>query len=161
MGVWELLLVGAVLLLGLCGLLIPGVPGALFVWGGVAWWALQDQSGVAWVVLVGATVVLLLQQALRWRLPRRRIRGVGITRRMVASGGLGALVGFFVVPVVGSIPGFLGGVYLSERLRLGGHGAAAASTRAFMRAMGTSLLVELFACLLIVGAWLGVLIWGE
>ncbi|MFM9371393.1 DUF456 domain-containing protein [Streptomyces sp. Da 82-17] len=160
MGVWELLLVGAVLLLGLVGLLIPGVPGTLLVWGGVVWWALQDQSGAAWGVLVGATALLLLQHAVRWRLPPRRIRGVGITRRMVVCAGVGAFVGFVVVPVIGSVPGFIGGVYLSERLRLGSHGAAWSSTRAAMRAVGTSVLVELFACLLIVGAWLGVLIWG-
>ncbi|MDI3419392.1 DUF456 domain-containing protein [Streptomyces luteolus] len=160
MGVWELLLVGAVLLLGLCGVLIPGVPGSLLVWGGVAWWALLDQSGVAWGLLVGATALLLLQQAIRWRLPQRRIQGVGITRRMVVCAGLGALVGFVVVPVIGSVPGFIGGVYLTERLRLGSHGAAWSSTRAAMRAIGTSVLVELFACLLSVGAWVGVLIWG-
>jgi len=29
-----------------------------------------------------------------------------------------------------------------------------------MRAAGTSVLVELFACLLIVGAWAGAVIWG-
>ncbi|MDQ8703758.1 DUF456 domain-containing protein [Streptomyces sp. LHD-70] len=160
MGAWELLLVGAVLLLGLCGVLIPGVPGSLLVWGGVAWWALLDQSGVAWAVLVGATFLLLLQHAIRWRLPPRRIQGVGITRRMVVCAGLGALVGFVVVPVIGSVPGFIGGVYLTERLRLGSHGGAWWSTRAAMRAIGTSVLVELFACLLSVGAWVGVLIWG-
>ncbi|NDZ87273.1 DUF456 domain-containing protein, partial [Streptomyces sp. SID10115] len=32
--------------------------------------------------------------------------------------------------------------------------------RTAMRRGGSSVLTELFACLLIVGAWLGVLIWG-
>ncbi len=62
--------------------------------------------------------------------------------------------------MVGAIPGFIGGIYLNERRRLGGHGPAAASTRAVMRAVGTSVLVELFASLLVVGAWLGAVVWG-
>lgn len=70
------------------------------------------------------------------------------------------MIGFCVVPVVGAVPGFMGGIYVSERLRLGGHGDALASTRTAMRAGGSSVLAELFACLLIVGAWLGAVIWG-
>lgn len=160
MAIWELLLVGAVMLLGLCGLLIPGVPGAWLVWGAVSWWALQDRSAPAWWVLVGATSILLLQQAVRLRMPPRRFRGIGLTRRTVVWAGLGALIGFFLVPVVGAIPGFIGGIYGAERLRLGGHRAATASTRRMMRAAGANVLVELFACLLILGAWLGVMIWA-
>lgn len=34
------------------------------------------------------------------------------------------------------------------------------STRAVMRAVGTSVLVELFACLLVAGAWLGAVLSG-
>jgi hypothetical protein len=69
-------------------------------------------------------------------------------------------VGFFVVPVVGAIPGFIGGIYAAERARLGSHRAGRASTRTIMRAVGTPLFVELFACLLVVGGWLGALLGG-
>ncbi|MEV0319274.1 DUF456 domain-containing protein [Streptomyces sp. NPDC050658] len=160
MGVWELLLVAVVLLLGLCGVLVPGVPGPWLVWAAVMWWALKDTSPVAWGVLVGATVVLLLAQAVRWQLPPRRFRQSGATRRTAAYAGAGALVGFCVLPVIGAIPGFIGGIYLAERLRLGGHGEAVAATRTAMRAGGWSVLTELFACLLIAGAWLGAVLWG-
>ncbi|MYW64241.1 DUF456 family protein [Streptomyces sp. SID8379] len=160
MGAWELLLVGAVLALGLCGVLVPGVPGSWLVWAGVAVWALREPSGLAWGVLVGATVVLFASLVLRWQLPPRRLRQAGATRQLGLWAGLGALVGFCVVPVIGAIPGFVGGIYVSERLRLGSHGDAVASTRTAMRAGGSSVLAELFACLLIVGAWLGAVIWG-
>lgn len=160
MGVWELLLVGVVLLLGLCGVLVPGVPGAWLVWAAVLWWALQSTTGIAWGVLVGATLVLLAAQAVRWQLPPRRLRQSGATRRLAACAGAGALLGFFVVPVLGAVPGFVGGIYLAERLRLGGHGEAVTATRTALRAGGWSVLTELFACLLIAGAWLGAVIWG-
>ncbi|MBM7173867.1 DUF456 domain-containing protein [Streptomyces sp. G44] len=160
MGAWELLLVGVVMLLGLCGVLVPGVPGPWLVWAAVLWWALQDPKGLAWTLLVGASVVLLAAQAVRWQLPPRRLRQSGATRRMAAFAGAGALLGFCVVPVVGAIPGFIGGIYTGERLRLGGHGEAVAATRTAMRMGGTSVLTELFACLLILGAWLGAVFWG-
>ncbi|MFF9819128.1 DUF456 domain-containing protein [Streptomyces sp. NPDC014006] len=160
MGVWELLLVGVVLLLGLCGVLVPGVPGSWLVWAAVLWWALKDPQPVAWGVLVGATAVLLLSQAVRGLLPPRRLRDAGATPRMAVYAGIGTLAGFVLLPVLGAIPGFLGGIYLSERLRLGRHGEARAALRTAMRAGGWSVLAELFACLLITAAWLGAITWG-
>ncbi|CAM5431670.1 hypothetical protein SGLAM104S_10252 [Streptomyces glaucescens] len=124
MGVWELLLVGLVMLLGLCGVLLPGVPGSWLVWAAVMWWALTDPRPVAWWVLVGATVALFLSQVVRWALPPRRFQASGATARMAVYAGLGALLGFFLLPVLGAVPGFLGGIYLCERLRLGRAGEA-------------------------------------
>ncbi|MFI8262027.1 MULTISPECIES: DUF456 domain-containing protein [unclassified Streptomyces] len=154
----QLLLVGLVLLLGVVGVLVPGVPGSWLVWAGVLWWALHERSAPAWTLLVSATVLLLVVQVVEWQLPPRRLRGVGVTRRMTVYAGAGALIGFVVLPVLGAVPGFVGGVYLCERLRLGTHGEAWASARAVMRAVGTSVLVELLACLMVVGAWLGVVV---
>ncbi|MFF4036873.1 DUF456 domain-containing protein [Streptomyces sp. NPDC001816] len=160
MGAWELLLVGVVLVLGLCGVLVPGVPGSWLVWAAVLWWALKDPQPVAWGVLVGATGVLLLSLVVRWALPPRRLRASGATPRMAVYAGVGALLGFVLIPVVGALPGFMAGIYLHERLRLGRHGEAMAALRTAMRSGGSSVLAELFACLLIAGAWLGAVLWG-
>jgi uncharacterized protein YqgC (DUF456 family) len=160
MGAWELLLVGVVILLGLCGVLVPGAPGSWLVWAATLWWAFEDPEGLSWAVLVGATCVQFLSQVIRWHLPPRQLVKSGATRRMAVYAGVGALLGFFVPPVLGTVPGFLGGIYLCERLRLGGHKDAVASVRLVMRSGGTSVLVELFACLLITGAWLGAVFWG-
>ncbi|MFJ3038852.1 MULTISPECIES: DUF456 domain-containing protein [Streptomyces] len=160
MGAWDLLLAGLVILLGLCGVLLPGVPGSWLVWAGVLWWALKDPQPLSWAVLVGSTVVLLLSRAVRWALPTRRRRRDEAMRRLTAYAGAGAVLGFVLVPVLGAIPGFMGGIYLAERLRLGRHGEAMASLRTAMRQGGTDLLTELFACLLITGAWLGAVLAG-
>ncbi|MFB7493476.1 DUF456 domain-containing protein [Streptomyces sp. NPDC056161] len=160
MGVWELLLVGLVIVLGLCGVLVPGVPGSWLVWAGVLWWALQDPQPLAWGVLVGATVVLFLSQVVRWALPPRRLRAGAAPPDLEAYAGVGAFLGFFLLPVIGAVPGFLAGIYLHERLRLGGHGEAMAALRTAMRSGGSGVLTELFTCLLILGAWLGAVVWG-
>jgi hypothetical protein len=155
MGVWDLLLVALVLLLGLCGVLAPGVPGSWLVWAAVLWWALKDPRPVAWWVLTGSTAALLVSQAIRWSLPSRRPPRADQDPRLWAYAGSGALAGFVLLPVVGAVPGFLLGVYTHERLRLGGHRQARAGLRTVMRSGGTARLVELFTCLMIAGAWLG------
>ncbi|WP_328886290.1 DUF456 domain-containing protein [Streptomyces sp. NBC_00316] len=160
MSVWQLVAVGLVMLLGLVGVLVPGVPGQAIVWAAVLWWALTDRTPVAWGVLIGATALLLLNQALRPLLRPRRPRESGAPRKTLMLGGIAGIVGFFVVPVVGGIVGYVGAIYGAERLRLGSGGAARASLRAVMRATGYSVLVELFACLLVTGAWLGAVIRG-
>ncbi|MFD8719856.1 DUF456 domain-containing protein [Streptomyces sp. NPDC059629] len=160
MGAGELLLVGLVLVLGLCGVMVPGVPGSWLVWAAVLWWALYDPRPLAWAVLVGSTVVLLLSLVVRWALPPRRLRASGATPRMRVYAGLGALLGFVLVPVVGAIPGFMAGVYLHERLRLGRRAEATAALRTTMNAGGSSVLAELFACLLITAGWLVAVVWG-
>ncbi|WP_328751386.1 DUF456 domain-containing protein [Streptomyces sp. NBC_00285] len=160
MGVWDLLLVGLVMLFGLVGVLVPGVPGSWFVWAAVLWWALKDPQPVAWGVLVGATAALFLSQVVRWALPPRRLRASGATARMGVYAGAGAFLGFVLIPVLGAIPGFMAGIYVSERLRFGRHGEAKAALRTAMRSGGSSVLTELFTCLLIMGAWLGTVFWG-
>ncbi|MEV6418522.1 DUF456 domain-containing protein [Streptomyces sp. NPDC051662] len=160
MEVWQLVLVGLVMLLGLFGVLVPGVPGQAIVWAAVLWWALTDTSRPAWAILIGASALLLLNQALRPLLPARRTRGTGAPRHTLLVGGVSGIVGFFVVPVLGGIAGYVGGIYGAERARLGSHRDGWASTRTVMRAAGCSILAELFACLLVVGAWLVVVIRG-
>ncbi|MEU7471122.1 DUF456 domain-containing protein [Streptomyces sp. NPDC044984] len=160
MGAWDLLLAGLVLLLGLWGVLLPGVPGSWLVWAGVLWWALKDPRPVAWWVLVGATVVLFLSQVVRWALPPRRLRAGGDDGRMLAYAGCGSFAGFVLLPVIGAVPGFLTGVYLFERLRLGRRREAVAAARTALRSGGWSVLTELFTCQLITAAWLGAVFWG-
>ncbi|MFE0047719.1 DUF456 domain-containing protein [Streptomyces albireticuli] len=158
MGTWQLVLVGLVMLLGLYGVVIPGVPGPPIVWAGTLWWSMTERSATAWAVLAGATGVLLLAQAVVWLLPPRRIKVAGVTRRAFLVAGSAGIAGFFVVPLLGAALGFMAGLYGVERRRLGGHGEAWASMRNVMRALGTSVLVSLFACLLVVGAWVGTVV---
>ncbi len=70
---------------------------------------------------------------------------------MVLGGVLG-IVGFFVIPVVGLIVGFVLGVYLSELQRVG-RSAAWPATKHALIAAGLSVLIELAAALLAASAW--------
>ncbi|WP_037908379.1 DUF456 domain-containing protein [Actinacidiphila yeochonensis] len=160
MGTAQLCLIGAVMLLGLAGVLVPGVPGTLLCWAAVLWWATQEHTALTWGVLAGATGLLAVAQVVVWLMPNRRIRDSGVTWRTVLTAGGVASAGFFLLPVVGAPLGFAGTIYVQERIRLGGHRAAWGATRRAMRAVGTSVLVELMACLVVVATWIWAVLAG-
>jgi uncharacterized protein YqgC (DUF456 family) len=149
-----LVLVGVVILVGLVGVLLPMLPGLLLCWGAVLVWALVERTAVAWTVLVVATLLFATSQVVKYLVPGRRLRSAGVPWGSMAAGGVLAAVGFFVVPVVGAVAGFVGGVYGAERLRLHTHAAAWPSTVRALKAVGLSVLIELVAGLLIGTVWL-------
>jgi hypothetical protein len=149
-----LVLVGVAILAGLLGVLLPAIPGLLLCWGAVLVWALVERTVVAWAVLVLATLLLATSQVVKYLVPGRRLRSAGVPWGSLLAGGVLAVVGFFLIPVVGAVVGFVGGVYGAERLRLGTHAAAWPSTVRALQAVGLSMLIELVAGLLIGTAWL-------
>lgn len=149
-----LVAVGLVILTGLVGVLVPVLPGILLSWAAVVVWALVERTALAWVVLSVATVLLLSSQVLKYVVPGKRMREAGVPWRTMAVGGVLGIVGFFVVPVVGLVLGFVAGVYAAERVRLGSHRVAWSSTVHALKAVGLSILIELGAGLLIAAAWL-------
>lgn len=152
--------VGAVIALGLVGVLVPVLPGLALVWGAVLVWALVEQSTLGWVVLGVATALLAAGTVVKYVVPGRRLRRAGVPWRSTALGGALGVVGFFVVPVVGLLLGFVLGVYLAERQRLGGHGPAWQSTRQALAAAGWSVLIELAAGMAMAATWLAGVLMG-
>jgi uncharacterized protein YqgC (DUF456 family) len=146
-------LVGVAIAVGLVGVLVPVLPGALLVLGAIAVWAFAETSAAGWAVLTVAVVVIGLSQVVKYVVPGRRLRQAGIPNASLVVGGLVGIVGFFVVPVVGLFLGFPLGVYAAERQRLGSHALAWPSTRHALGAVGLSILIELAGALLAAGAW--------
>jgi uncharacterized protein YqgC (DUF456 family) len=161
MGTAQVCLIGAVLLLGLVSVPAPGVPGTLLCWAAVLWWAALEHTSLTWGVLAGATGLLAVAQVVVWLLPPRRIRESGVSWRTLLIAGCVAIAGFCVLPVFGAVLGFTGAIYVREWNRLGGgHRTAWAATRRAMRAVGGSVLVELLACLMVAGTWVGAVVAG-
>jgi uncharacterized protein YqgC (DUF456 family) len=71
----------------------------------------------------------------------------------MVAGGLLGIIGFFVIPIIGLLIGFLAGVYGAERRRRP-HAQAWRSTLAAARASGLALLVELAGALVAASVWL-------
>ena len=104
---------------------------------------------------VGAAVTLCLAvgMVVKYAVPGRRLKAAVPTSTLVV-GGIGAVAGFFVIPLVGALMGFPLGIYVAERVRVGADGAWP-STRAALRAVGFSIMIELAAALVATAVWVG------
>ncbi|MFO7779225.1 MAG: DUF456 domain-containing protein [Nitriliruptoraceae bacterium] len=154
-----LVLAFLLMLVGLVGVLVPVLPGLLIVWAaGVASVLWQGTDTTGWLVAWWLTGLFALATLVTVVLPTRRGRELGATSASFASGLLGAVVGFFVLPVAGFLIGFLVGLTVGERARLGEWDAARGSTFAVLRAYGLGVLIELLLGLTMVGSWLAAVI---
>jgi uncharacterized protein YqgC (DUF456 family) len=153
-----LVLVGLAIATGIVGVVVPVLPGALLAWAAITVWALTVGSTTAWAVLAVATLAISIAQVVKFLVPGRRLRDAGLPRRSILAGMALAVIGFFLIPIVGFFLGFPLGVYLEERRRLGQHTTAWESTRHALRAMGLSIVIELASALVAAGAWLAAVI---
>lgn len=143
---------GALVVVGLFGIVVPVLPGTLLVALGIGVWASERGTAESWTTFAVAAGFLVAGAVVKYVVPGRRLKASVPTSTLVA-GGIGAVVGFFVIPVVGALAGFPIGVYVAERARLGG-GGAWPSTKAALRAMAHSILIELVAALAATAVWL-------
>lgn len=149
-----LFLVAVAILVGLVGIIVPVLPGAVLVLAAILVWASEVDTTTAWITLAVAAGFIVASQVVKYTLPQRRLRDAGVPGRTLALGAVVGIVGFFVVPVAGLFLGFVLGVYAAERHRLDGHASAWPSTKHALRAVGLSILIELAGALLATAAWL-------
>ena len=159
MNSFALFLVGVAIFVGVIGIVVPVLPGALLSWAAILVWALEEQSSTGWIVLAIATVLIGASQVIKYVVPERRMRDAGIPQHSSLIGVLFAIAGFFLIPVVGMFIGFPLGVFISERFRLRANGPAWASTKQALKATGLSMLIELAGTLLAAGVWLAAVVW--
>jgi uncharacterized protein YqgC (DUF456 family) len=148
-----LTLVGLAIAAGLVGIVVAAIPGLILIWAAVGVWAFVEQSFLGWLIFAIATLLAIAGQVAKYVIPGKRLKEAGIPTRSLLLGGLLSLIGFFVIPIVGFVIGFVVGVYLSERGRLGSHAQAWPSTIHALRAAGLSIVIELAAGLFIAGLW--------
>lgn len=144
--------VAVAILVGVVGVLVPVLPGSALVLIAVLVWSTEKGGAPAWTVFAVALALIAVGTVVKYAVPGRRLKDAGIPSSTRWAGvGLG-VVGFFVVPVIGLFLGFVLGVYLAERQRVGAD-AAWPSTRAALRAVGLSIAIEMAATLLAAGTW--------
>ncbi|WFE21837.1 DUF456 domain-containing protein [Solwaraspora sp. WMMD937] len=149
------LLSGLAILIGLIGVLVPILPGLLLCWAGVLGWAIfSDAGGGRWLIVAVATLIAVGGTVIKYLWPGRDLKRAGVPNRSLLVGGALGLVGFFLVPVLGLVIGFVLGVWLAERQRLGDFAAAWPATKRAVLAVGLAMLIELGAACAIAGLWL-------
>jgi uncharacterized protein YqgC (DUF456 family) len=141
------------MLVGTVGIVVPVLPGLFLVWGATLVWAFERQDGPGWFVLGIATVLYAVGLVAQYLLPGRRMRSAGVEGWIVAVALVVAVVGFFVVPVVGAPLGFVLAIYLRERVKHREHAAAWRATTQAIRAVALNIGLELATAFAIIATW--------
>lgn len=150
--------VALLLLVGLVGIVVPVLPGLLVMWAAVALWAFDTSTSTGWWVFGAITVIWLAGTVLQYAVPGRRMRAAGVATSTLIIGVAVGIVCAVLLPVVGFLVGFPLGIYLVERRRRGTHPAAWSSTKHALRAVVTTIGIELLTGILILAVWI-VAVW--
>ena len=148
-----LILVAVAIAIGLVGVLVPLLPGTLLVYAAIAVWAFVEQNTVGWVVLGVVTAVLGAGLLVKYLWPVKRMRAADVSPATLAAGAVAGVIGFFVIPVLGLLIGFVLGVYLAELAHRRDQRRAWASTVHAVKGAALSVGVELAGGLLATAAW--------
>lgn len=148
-------LVALVIFVGLVGIVLPLLPGLLLVYAAIAVWAVVEHDAVSWVTLGLVTAVIAATTTVKYLWPARRMRAAEVPTATLIVGAVVGIVGFFVIPVVGLLIGFIGGVFVAELTRCRDYRRAWASTVQAVKGVALSIGVELFGGLCAAGLWLG------
>ena len=147
-------LIAMAMAVGAVGTVVPLLPGLALIWAAGLVYGLAGGFGGAGVAaMVVMTVLLVAATIAGWVVPTRRAGGAGASRHSVWLGVGAAVVGFFVVPVVGLPLGGVVGIYVGEHLRTRDPRAAWATTRATIAGFGVAALLQLAAALAMVTVW--------
>jgi uncharacterized protein YqgC (DUF456 family) len=153
--------VAAAMAVGVVGTVVPVVPGLVLVWAGALVYGLGAGFGpVGVVAFTIITALALAGIAMGFVLPQRAAARRGAARSSMWFGAVLALVGFFVVPLVGVVLGGVLGVFLGEMLRTRDAGAAWHATAATLKAFGVAGVVQLLAGLAMVAVWVPWVVYG-
>lgn len=111
------------LLVGLAGVIIPLMPGSLLIWLTVAVYAVAERlNGFAAIdplTFVVITLIALVTGLSDLWLPLLGAKATGSSPRSLIFGVVGGIIGTFILPLLGSIIGYVLGILISEYQRYG------------------------------------------
>jgi uncharacterized protein YqgC (DUF456 family) len=138
---------------GLVGIVVPVLPGTILVLGGMLVFALATGTPVGWVLFGLSVLVAGGGKALQYVVPGRRMKERGVRTSTLVLAVLLGILGFFVIPFVGALVGFVLGIWLVELGRGRDHGQAWTRTRHALVAVLQSVGIELLAGMVVAGLY--------
>lgn len=153
MSTGGIVLVALVIAVGLIGIVVPLLPGILLVYAAILVWALVEHNVTSWVTLAVVTVLIGATTLTKYMWPMKRMRAADVGTLTLLAGAVLGIVGFFVIPVVGLVIGFVLGVYLAELANRHDQRIAWVSTKHALKGVALSVGVELAGGLLATMAW--------
>jgi len=150
------ILVGAVMVIGVVGTVLPVIPGLWLIWAASLVYGLVEGFGAAgWLAMIVLTVLAGVGTAAGVALPQRSATNIGIPWWGQLFAGLMAVVGFFAIPVVGAAVGFVGAIIALVLVRTREVGTAIPTAWAVVRSLVIASAVQLAAGILMFATWIG------
>lgn len=157
--IWTIVC-GLAIAVGAAGIIIPVLPGSILIGISLLVWALVQGSTLGWIIFGVGVIFVAAGMASSAVLTSRVMKERSIPGRSVVIGLILGVVGFFLIPVVGLLVGFILGLFLSEFARQKEFKSAGSSSLAALKAMGLGMLAEFGFASLAAGTWVtGVLIY--
>ena len=153
MGTGGIILIALAIAVGIVGIVVPLLPGTLLVLGAIAIWAVFENNVAGWVTLGVVVVLLGVSTLIKYLWPMRRMRAADVRTLSLVAGAVLGIIGFFVIPVIGLVIGFVLGVYLAELANRHDQRLAWTSTKHAVKGVALSMGVELAGALLATVAW--------
>jgi len=144
---------GLLIAVGIAGIVVPVLPGAVTIAASLLIWAVVLQNTVGWVVFGLGAVLVAVGMVASAVLTGKRLKARRIPNHSILVGIVVGLVGMFVIPVVGLFIGFAVGLLLSEYLRQRDFRQALASSGVALKAMGIGIVVELGCAFAAASIW--------
>lgn len=145
-------LVALAILAGLFGIVVPLLPGLVLEVAAILIWAAVKGDALAWAVALLCLGLGALGTIFKYLVPGRRLKRSGMPTRTLVIAIAAAVVGFFVIPVIGAPVGFIAAIYIAERIRVGPEEAWPA-TRTTLGAVAASVGIELLTGMVVAGIW--------
>ena len=146
-------LVAVAIAVGLAGIVVPILPGGLLVFGAIVVWALVERTTVAWVTLAIAAALFVTAEVIKYTWPVKRMRAADVRTSILLIGAVCGIIGFFIIPVIGLLIGFVAGVFVAELITRRDAARAWASTVHALKGVALSVGVELTGALLAAATW--------
>ena len=154
MGTGGIIGVALAIAVGIIGIVVPLLPGTLLVFAAIAVWAIVENNVTGWVTLGVVAALLGVATLIKYTWPMKRMRANDVRTLSLAAGAVLGIIGFFVIPVIGLVIGFVLGVYLAELSTRGDQRVAWTSTKHAVKGVALSMGVELAGALFATVAWI-------
>ncbi|MGH3678654.1 MAG: DUF456 domain-containing protein [Mycobacterium sp.] len=148
-----IVLVALAIAVGLIGIVVPVLPGILLVYAAVVVWAVVEHNAVSWVTLGIVTALLAATTLIKYMWPVQRMRRADVRTKTLLAGAVLGIVGFFIIPVLGLVIGFVLGIYLAELASRRDQRLAWTSTVHALKGVALSVGIELTGALLATVVW--------
>lgn len=156
---FGLLVAVAIFVVGVLGIVLPVLPGLLLCVGAVLLWAIDTGGTLAWATFGVALVLYLIGVSLQLLIPGRRMKRDGVGGLTLVLGVVGAIIGVFVIPLLGLPIGFVAGIFGAEYLRFHELDRAWSATKSALRGVLHSMGIELTTAFAIAISWtIGILL---